>query len=266
MTPSNSVTANGLNIYHEEAGSGEPLFLLHGAMGSSANWQPTIPHLASFSRVIAPDLRDHGRTPFTPDPDPTHLAEQVTEDIVGLMDALALERAALCGWSGGGDTALRVACRYPDRVRALIVGGVTHRITDAARATLAAMGLDGPGQVNLARAHKAIPDLIALWQRTHTQFPDHWLRLLERQSHLMLNPPLLTVADLATIDAPTLIIWGDRDQFLPVEQAVAVYRMLPNARLAVIPNADHFVTRTHEAQFHQIVADFLATLPSNGEK
>ncbi|MFQ5421149.1 MAG: alpha/beta fold hydrolase, partial [Anaerolineae bacterium] len=130
----------------------------------------------------------------------------------------------------------------------------------------AAMGLDGPGQVNLARAHKAIPDLIALWQRTHTQFPDHWLRLLERQSHLMLNPPLLTVADLATIDAPTLIIWGDRDQFLPVEQAVAVYRMLPNARLAVIPNADHFVTRTHEAQFHQIVADFLATLPSNGEK
>ncbi len=260
MTQSNSVTANGLNIYYEEAGSGEPLLLLHGSMGSSANWQPYISHFASLGWVIVPDLRDHGRTTFTANANPIRFTERVVEDIVGLMDILALERAALCGWSGGGDTALRVAHRHPDRVRALILGSVTHRLSDATRATLTAMGLDGPGQVNLARTQQVIPDLIALWQRTHTQFPDHWLRLLERQSHLMLNPPLLTVEDLATIDAPTLIIWGDRDQFLPVEQAVEVYRAIPNAQLAIIPNADHFVTRTHEAQFRQIATDFLVTL------
>jgi len=62
------------------------------------------------------------------------------------------------------------------------------------------------------------------------------------------------------IDTPTRIIWGDRDQFLPIELAVEVYRALPNAQLAIIPNAGHFVTRTHEAQFRQIVTDFLVPL------
>jgi pimeloyl-ACP methyl ester carboxylesterase len=66
--------------------------------------------------------------------------------------------------------------------------------------------------------------------------------------------------DLATIATPTLIVWGDRDQFLPVEQAITLYRLLPNAQLAIIPNADHFVTRTHQGEFGRIATNFLETV------
>jgi len=255
------VTANGITIRYEESGRGDPLILLHGSLGTSANWQDYMRQFARHNHVIVPDARDHGLTTFAATAAASSAyPDLVVGDVVALMDALGLKRATLCGWSGGGDTALHVAHRYPARVAALIVGGTTQRVTETMRNTLKAMGLDGPGKVDLARARQTIPEMIADWQQKHTQFPDHWLRLLERQSHLMFDPPLLSKADLAAIDVPTLVIWGDRDQFLPVEQAVELYRALPDAQLAIIPNADHSVTRTHPAQFGQLVTAFLAAL------
>jgi pimeloyl-ACP methyl ester carboxylesterase len=266
MTAGNFVQVNDLSVYYEEAGSGEALVLLHGSMGTSAVWQPYLPLFSSYGRVVVPDLRDHGHTTFTPDFDPAQSADQTAADIIGLLDALGIEQATFCGWSGGGHYALHVAQHHPERVRALVVGGVTLRMSDAARATLHVMGLDGPGQVNVDRGQQAVPHLIALWQQTHTQTADHWLRLLGRVSHLMLNPPPFSKETVKTIATPTLIVWGDRDQFVPVEQAVTLYRWLPNARLAVVSNADHFVTRTHPAQFGRIVVDFLDDLIQQDSK
>ena len=262
---SNTVIANDLTIYYEESGSGDPLILLHGSMGSSAVWHPYLPVFAAHGQVIAPDLRDHGRTTFTPDFDLAKMAAQNAADVVGLLDALAIDRAVLCGWSRGGVIALRTAYLYPDRVSGLIVGGVTLEVTDAMRATLYAMGLDGPGQPNLARAQQTIPDIVARWQQTHVQTEDHYIRLIERMSHGMFKSATMpSKAELATIETSTLIVWGDRDQFLPVEQAVTLYRWMPTAQLAVIPNADHMVTRTHQAEFGRIVTNFLDNL-SHGE-
>jgi pimeloyl-ACP methyl ester carboxylesterase len=225
-------------------------------MGSGAHWRPYA-DLFAHHRVIIPDARDHGRTAFT-EIDLTRTNPHcLADDVVALMDAL--EKAALYGRSAGGNTALQVVRRYPERVKSLIVCGRNHHESEETQATLMAMGVDGPRKVNLARGQQVVPHLIAEWQQTHAQFEDHWLRLLERRPHAMFNPPLLMPPEeLAAIAAPTLVIWGDRDQFLSVEQAVAVYRALPNAQLAVIPNADHFVTRTHRAQFGQLMADFLS--------
>jgi pimeloyl-ACP methyl ester carboxylesterase len=261
MTDGNFIPVNDISMYVEEAGSGEAVILLHGSMGSSAVWQPYLPLFAPYGRVIAPDLRDHGRTTFSADSDvnTAEIGAQYAADIIGLLDALGIEQATFCGWSFGGNLALNVAEHYPERVRGLVVGGVTLRMTDAARAALQAMGLDGPGQVNLERGQQMVPHLFALWQQTHTQSADHWLRLLERLSHAMLNPPPLTQETLRRIEAPTLLVWGDRDQFLPVEEAVTLYRWLPNAQLAIIPNADHMVTRTHQGEFGRIVTNFLTT-------
>jgi pimeloyl-ACP methyl ester carboxylesterase len=73
----------------------------------------------------------------------------------------------------------------------------------------------------------------------------------------MINPTLPVEDDLKQITVPTLIVWGDRDQFLPVEEAVDVYRLIPNAQLAGVPNADHFVTRTNVAIFAELVKAFI---------
>ena len=72
----------------------------------------------------------------------------------------------------------------------------------------------------------------------------------------MINPTLPADDDIKQIAVPTLIIWGDRDQFLPVDDAVELYRLVPNAQLAVVPNADHFVTRTNVKLFAELVKEF----------
>jgi pimeloyl-ACP methyl ester carboxylesterase len=85
----------------------------------------------------------------------------------------------------------------------------------------------------------------------------HWKELLTRLSYELINPTLPAEEHLKGIIAPTLIIWGDRDQFLPVEVALALYRLLPDAQLAVVPGADHFVTRTKVPLFAGLLKAFL---------
>ena len=91
----------------------------------------------------------------------------------------------------------------------------------------------------------------------HAQGADHWKTLLTQVSYEMLEPTLPSHDDLKKIKVPTLIIWGDRDQYLPVEDALELYRLLPNAELAVLPNADHSISRTRVEQFANLVKEFL---------
>jgi pimeloyl-ACP methyl ester carboxylesterase len=183
----------------------------------------------------------------------------MADDIAALIDVLKLDKPFLCGWSGGGDIGLDIAMRYPDCVSGLIVGGVTLRVTEAARATLKAMGLEGPGQINFEQAEQAISQLTEVWKNDHRQSPSHWKELLTQLSFEMINPTLPAEDDLKQINVPTLIIWGDRDQFRPVEDAVELYRLIPNAQLAVVPNTDHFVTRTKVRLFAELVKEFVLT-------
>jgi pimeloyl-ACP methyl ester carboxylesterase len=246
------VQANGLNIYYEEFGSGEPLILLHGALGTGAlQWAEQIPILSPHFRVIVPDARGHGKTEI-PQGEIRLLA--LGDDLAGLINALNLESAFLCGWSTGGDIALDVAIRYPDSVNALIVGGVLHRLPETYHDALGAIGLEGPGQVDTELVSKAISPPVPA---AHAQNSDHWESLLKQISYELLDPKIPAEDDLKGITAPTLIIWGDRDQFLPVEYPVELYHLIPKAELAVIPNADHHVSITHAELFANLVKGFL---------
>jgi len=248
------VNANGIKIYYESFGSGKSLIFLHGAMGTSQVWKPYVPILSSDFNIILPDIRGHGKTENPGKKIDLHL---VADDIAALIDALKLDKPFLCGWSGGGDIGLDIAMRYPDCVSRLIVGGITLRVTEAALANLKAMGLEGPGQINFEQAEKIVPHLTNLWKNEHVQSPLHWKELLTQVSFEMINPTLPAEDDLKQITVPTLIIWGDRDQFLLVEDAAELYRLIPNAQLAVVPNADHFVTRTKVMLFAELVKEFV---------
>src|SRR6266498_4929 len=244
------VNTNGINIYYESFGSGKSLIFLHGSMATSKVWKPYVPILSNDFNIIIPDVRGHGKTENPGKEIDLHL---IADDIAALIDALKLKQPFLCGWSMGGDVSLDVAMRYSDRISGLIVGGVTHRISETYFASLKAMGLEGPGQINFEQAEKSIPQLIKLWQTEHVQSLSHWQELVTQLSFEMLNPTLPAYDDLKQITVPTLIVWGDRDQFLPVENAIELYRLIPSAQLAVVPNADHFVSRTKVMLFAELV-------------
>jgi pimeloyl-ACP methyl ester carboxylesterase len=248
------VNANGINMYYESFGSGLSLIFLHGSMGTGKVWKPYVPILSNDFNIILPDVRGHGKTANLSKEIDLHL---IADDIAGLIDALNLEKPFLFGWSMGGDVCLDIAMRYPERVSGLIVGGVTHRISETYFASLKAMGLEGPGRINFELAEKNIPQLINLWKTEHVQSPSHWKELITQLSFGMVNPTLPAEDDLRKITVPTLIIWGDRDQFLPVEDAIALYRLIPRAQLAVVPNADHFVSRTKVTLFAELVKEFV---------
>lgn len=249
------VQANGLKMYYEEYGSGEPLVLIHASLATGAgNWKPYIPYLSSHFRLIMPDLRGHGRTN---NPQGEIHLQMLTDDIVAFIRALQLDNPFLCGWSGGGDIALDIGIRFPHSVKAMVVGGVTHRVSEGYLNSMRAMGVESPGKVNTEQLERAMPQLVELLRMLHSQGHDYWKTLLAQLSYEMLEPTLPSHDDLKKITAPTLIVWGDRDQFLPVEDALELYRLLPNAELAVLPNTDHSLSRTKVEQFANLAKDFL---------
>jgi pimeloyl-ACP methyl ester carboxylesterase len=249
------VQANGLKMYYEEYGNGEPLVLIHASLATGAgNWKAYVPYLSPHFRLIMPDLRGHGRTN---NPQGEIRLPTLTDDLVAFIKELNLEKPFLCGWSGGGDIALDVGIRYPNSVRAMVVGGVTHRVSEEYFNTMRAMGAEAPGKVNFEQFEKAMPQFVELLRIAHSQSPEHWKTLLTQISNEMLEPTLPSHDDLKKITTPTLIIWGDRDQYLPVEDAIELYRLLPNAELTVLPNTNHSLSVTRIEQFANNAKEFL---------
>ena len=123
--------------------------------------------------------------------------------------------------------------------------------------SLDALGVEGIGKVNAEKTEKTMPQLVELLQAAHPKGPDYWITLLKQLSREFMEPTLPSIDNLRKIEAPTLIIWGDRDQFLPVELAVELYHLIPNAELAVVPNADHSVCRVKAELFADLAKEFL---------
>src|SRR6516165_6125821 len=115
---------NGVSIYYEEHGSGEPLILLHGGLGSGDMYAPILPLLAEGRRVITVDLQAHGHTA---DVDRPLRHETLGDDVAGLIEHLGLAQVDLMGYSFGALTALRTAIQHPDLVRRLVMACIPCR-------------------------------------------------------------------------------------------------------------------------------------------
>jgi pimeloyl-ACP methyl ester carboxylesterase len=249
------VSVNGMNVFYEEYGSGTPLILLTGAMGTGASWKAQVPLYSAHFRVIAPDPRGCGRTDNPGDQ--ILRTPLLADDVVAFVHALNLEKPFLCGWSTGGDVALDVGIRYPDLARGLVLGAVAYRVSEIYFKELIEMGIEGPGQVNIDLIEKAAPQMVERWRSEHRQSADQWKMLLKQTSYDMMEPPTHPDKDLQKIRVPALVITGDRDQYLRLEDMVELYRLIPNAELAVVAQADHFVGRTKPDVFANCVLEFL---------
>jgi 3-oxoadipate enol-lactonase len=247
------IRANGLDHAVLEAGEGPPLILLHGAGATGEDqFAGLLPFLVERFRVIAPDARGHGATTgFTLDADDGRLdTADLATDVLALADAMDLATFHLLGFSMGGMTALHVAARVPARLLTLVLISIaTER---EPRLAVARRLLD------VDRVLRDDP----IWARqlAHRHRPqggpDAWRRLLPAVVADIAAQPLLGPADLRAIDAPTLVIAGDRDPLGPVPQAHALSRQVRDGRLLVVPDTGHDVLGTRPAIVRPAIAQF----------
>lgn len=250
------VQANGLSIYYETYGNGIPLLLLHGGTLNLNSWSPQIVAFSQHFRVIALDSRGHGRTR---NPSDTMTYRLLADDTVAFIHALSLDRPFICGYSDGGQIALEMGMHYPHLARGYVMGGACYRWPDTYFAWAKGIGMENPGVVNLEQVERDHPDFVARLrdQQDTFQGPDYWKTYLRHVSIMWLAPLNYTAGDLQQISEPTLIVLGDHDQFVPVEQAVTFYRQIPSAELAIVPGVDHALPWEKADLFAQVILDFL---------
>jgi pimeloyl-ACP methyl ester carboxylesterase len=245
---------NGLRMYYEVHGTGRPLVLIHGALTTiQSSFGKILPTLACTRQVIAVELQAHGRTadiarPFS--------NENSADDVAALLRHLGIQEADILGYSMGGSTAIRIATRHPSLVRKLVV---------------ISTGFDRSGLTpELQQFMASIDPENAPWAESFkTEFqqvaprPNEFSRLLQRVKESVSNTRDVTVEQLGAIQAPTLIIAGDRD-IMPLDHLVRFFRALPHGQLAIYPGTDHFPGMVDRADWQlAMIPGFLdAPLPA----
>jgi 3-oxoadipate enol-lactonase len=229
-----TITANGIEIAYEVGGAGPPLVMLHGASSSpAADFGTVLPAMRRGFLVHTPEARGHVGTRW--DAANGFHYDWLVEDVLGFVDALGLETFHLVGFSMGAATALGFAARHPDRLRTLVLVGISPERQP--RASVARRLFDP------VRIESRDPSWAAELSARHdpVQGPGAWQRLLPAIARDVADQQLHRPAALVRIDCPTLVVVGDRDPFVPVDQAWRLKRQLPDARLLVVPDCGHEV-------------------------
>jgi 3-oxoadipate enol-lactonase len=248
------VEANGINIYYQEYGAGWPLILLHGGTSTSSTWQPYLPTFTPHFKVFTPDSRAHGKT----DNSSGLLSYALmADDVAAFIHELHLDHPLIYGYSDGGQVALELGMRYPGLCQALVVGAAWYKFSPTYVNSLIATGLVGPGKVDFQHIQKNSPDWVEEMRHDHVRpdDPDYWQSLLMQISTMWWSPLEYTDQDFMKITLPVLVLIGDRDGIIELQQAVEMYRLIPSAELLVIPNATHFTAQNDLT--HSIALDFL---------
>jgi len=243
------IRANGLDVGYDVRGAGPPLIALHaaGSLGRE-DFAAQLPSMSKAFLVHLPDARGHGRTRW--DTASGFQYSWLVDDLLAFVDALGIDTFHLMGLSMGAMTALQVATRVPDRVRTLVVIGITtHR---EPRASVAARLMDP------ARILDREPELAAALARRHDagQGAGAWQRLMPAIAADIVAQPLLGPGELHRIDCPAMVVCGDHDPFVPVEHSAGLARQLPAGQLFVAPDCGHEVTARRPGLFNEAVAGF----------
>jgi pimeloyl-ACP methyl ester carboxylesterase len=239
---------NGLEMYYEIHGRGEPLVLLHSAFYTIGMWGPFLASLAETHRVVAVEFQGHGHTA---DIDRPFSYEQLADDVAAVLDHLGIAQADIVGHSIGADTALQVAIRHPERVRKLVPISGKYRY-------------DGEYPELLAGIQQMTPAIFAGTPyvdayRSTAPSPDGFPLLVEKLKAFFGTEYAWPDEDLRSIAAPTLLMIGDADIVRP-EHEMQLFRLLgggvpgdltglPKSRLAILPGTTHgtiVVERTDE--------------------
>ena len=243
------IHANGINLYYEERGSGDPLLLIMGITAPGAVWEKHVAHWEPHFRCILLDNRGVG---FSDKPEGPYTSAQMADDCAGLLEALAIPRARVAGVSMGSIIAQQLALRHPERVSAMVLmcpwarcdrkGEAVFKHMMHAKAHLRPEAFTN--FVQLLIYHKSSWDdgtvydeLMQAQQETAiVPFPQP-LHGLEGQAYACIDHDVL--AELPQLKQPCLVIGGEEDQFIPAWMAREVAEAIPNSQLHLYENAGH---------------------------
>lgn len=258
------VSIGDAEIYYEIHGEGEPVLLVAGLGGAGSYWAPNVPAFAKHYKTI---LHDHRGTGQSTHSRIKYSVEQMTDDLVRLMDALGIDRAHLVGHSTGGAIGQVMAIEHPDRLKSMVLYAswtkadpFMRRVMAARRTLLTASG---------AEAYvKATPVFL---------YPDWWINdnealLVEREAKGIASfpPPEIgasridavlafdRTADLPKIRTPALVLCAKDDFLTPSYFSAELAKSIPGARLVLMERGGHACSEAAKDEFNRIVLDFIA--------
>jgi pimeloyl-ACP methyl ester carboxylesterase len=276
--PSIAVQLNGTDFHYVDAGEGPAVALIHGLLGSHANWDQVVDSLAVDHRVVAPDLLGHGSSSKAMGDYSLSAHAAILRD---LFDHLGISSATIVGHSLGGGIALQFAYLFPDRVDRLVLvssGGLGRELSPLLRAAtlpgaelvvplLASRWVSGHGAAlgrGLTKAGiRSWPDVTEIWRGLSSLNDRESRRAFFATTRAVIDPggqtvnasPRLHLA--ATV--PTLLVWGARDRMIPSWHADRAQKAIKGSRVEVFERAGHFPHLDEPERFARVLRAFIAT-------
>lgn len=254
---------NGVQVYYEVHGEGEPLLLIAGLGSDSQSWGPVVGDLAASFQVIVADNRGVGRTAQ----DVEITIEAMARDSVALLDHLAIPSAHVLGHSMGGIIALEMGLSYPGRVRKLVLAGTSSVLPVGERELLKewdrrfgvddhAQWLEYIFQWIFTRRYLDDPKLLAATIKYSVEYPyQQTKQALHRQTGALLA--FDRSAEVPQLAAPALVLSGEEDILITPAQSEASLGSIPNVSFLRLPGAAHAMHLENRADFVAGVRDFL---------
>ena len=238
---SGTVPVNGIRLWYASFGQGAPVILLHGGLANSNYWGLQIPALAPRFEVIVMDSRGHGRSTLNAEPITYHL---MASDVIALMDALHIPKAAVVGWSDGAIIGLDIAIHHPERLTRLFAFGANSDPS----------GVKDPG---------GNPNFAAYMTRTREEYkklspaPTQFNAFHDQLDRMWNAEPQFSDAQLRGITVPTWIVDGDRDEIIKRENTDHMATLIPGAGELILPRTSHFAFLQDPKQFNEALLHFL---------
>lgn len=245
-----ATNGDGLSMYYEVVGEGEPVVLVHGTGGYAGSWAAQLDLLADWYRVYTPECRGHGRTADVEGP---YSYEVFADDLAGFIEALDLGPVRLAGWSNGASVALRLALRRPDLVSRLVLlsGATTSREGETAAAT--ALSVE-PGRSWLAETWRP------LYEALSPDGPEHFPVVEEKLNRMWREAAPVAMEQIAALPMPLLVMQGD-DDCVEIAHAAAMAGTAPDGRLAVVPGTSHVSPMEKPELVSLLLLDFFEEKP-----
>ncbi|NIF06192.1 alpha/beta hydrolase [Chryseobacterium sp. Tr-659] len=233
---------NGIKMYCETYGQGQPLLLIHGNGGSIVDFSKQIPFFSKNYKVIVADSRAHGKSIDKGD---ALTYEMMADDYAELLQKMKIDSAFVIGWSDGGINGLLLSMRHPEKVKKLIVTGANLRPDSTAVQS----------------------DVFKRVSTNYTKFKEQFAAkkdktdldyMVLKYKRLLSEQPNIAPKDLRNIKVPVLVIGGDYDVIKP-EHTLEIFRNIPKANLWILPNSGHSTLIVYTDEFNTKADTFFKT-------